>query len=129
METPRGTRGVYKKSHLPPPLQGGKTWLLVAGPDVHLQARERELAGDLVDKIHLTRVQTRLELVSRHFELEHRGLAVRGVERRPLDDGRFIDFDLSAVEREARPDLGMGVALRRLVHLVVEIQLLIAAHD
>ena len=50
------------------------------GPNIQIQPRKGELAGDRVDDIDLARVEARRERAGVHLELEDRRLAVGGVE-------------------------------------------------
>src|SRR5262249_761475 len=109
-----------------PPLGGP---YLTRLPNVHLKAGERKAAGGLVDDVHLTRVEAWPEAVGGGLELEKRPVRIGRVDGGALDDRRLEHFDLAAVEGQARLQLRRAVVGRRIVDLVVDVQLLIAADD
>ena len=65
------------------------------------------------------------------LELEERRVPIRRVDGGALDDRRFEDLDLAAVERQAGAQLRRGdpFVCAGIVDLVVEEQLLILADD
>src|SRR4029079_743504 len=91
------------------------------------EARKCDRAGNRVDDVDLARVGARLELLRGNLQLEDDGTAVLLVDHRPLHRWRLEYLHAAAVEGEAGPEIGNLVGDRRVVDLVVEVDLLVAA--
>src|SRR5438128_3083401 len=103
-------RFMVRKSLNPRSTNLSITLLRLFAAHVHLEPRKRKLPRDLIDHIYLTRVETRLELVGRHFELKHGGFPIGGIERRSLDHRSFVHLHFPAIAGEARTHLRLRFA-------------------
>src|SRR5579884_626314 len=98
------------------------------------EARKEEIAGRVVDNVYLTGVEARLQLRERHIELEDGGVPFGSAELVGFDHRRLVGFDLAAEKGNAGEKFRAAVILgftfrRRLVHLVIKVQMLSRRKD
>src|SRR6187551_3085966 len=91
---------------------------------------EIELPGNCIDDVDLAGIQAWHKRRRGHLELKQCRVSIWCIDRRSLDDRRFEDLHFAAVEGEAGAKLWRrSIRLPRIVHFVVEEELLILADD
>src|SRR5262245_37422363 len=102
-----------------------ESWL----SNVKVDARKRESTCVRIDNVHLAGIRAWLEAVGRKLELKESGAPIGGVDHRALNDGCFEDLHFSTIKGQARPQVWCSTFERRLIDLVIEVQLLVTAND
>src|ERR1039458_7898406 len=108
-------------------------------PHQHGHSRKHEPSGSIVDHVNLAGVEAGLQLREWHIELEHRGLAARERDFLHFYQRSLVSLGITLEERNVahHPPPGFGVLLRcpavgfgcgllrRVVHLVIKIKMLV----